>query len=95
MKGMVVVFEGLIVGWTEGAVGYIRVGEVEGTGERCGVARRAAARRGWAGRLVAEVHVVPAGSSESRACHGPHGGPLCVCVRVCVCVGQPCPTFDQ
>ena len=42
------------------------------------------------GRLVAKVHVVPAGSNESRACHGPHGG-----VCVCVCVGQPCPTFRQ
>lgn len=45
---------------------------------------------GGTGRLVAEVHVVAAGSSESRACHGPHGG-LCVCV----CVGQPCPTFNR
>lgn len=45
---------------------------------------------GGTGRLVAKVHVVAAGSSESRACHGPHGG-LCVCV----CVGQPCPTFNR
>ena len=66
--------------------GYIRVARWRGLASARAV-RGAAARREKAGRLVAEVHVVPAGSSESRACHGPHGGPCaCACAYACAWV---------